>query len=89
MERAHGVTSCITLPKSMRFMAETAAGRFGPIAEGYKIPFDPDNPKAAALACADRTAEFIAQFDVPRSSPLLNVRGLHGQLHEPVPALRP
>jgi alcohol dehydrogenase class IV len=45
-----------------------AAGRFGPIAsEGYKIPFDPDNPKAAALACADRTAEFIAQFDVPKT----------------------
>jgi alcohol dehydrogenase class IV len=63
----HGVTSCITLPNSMRFMAEMAAGRFGPIAEGYKIPFDPDNPKAAALACADRTAEFIAQFDVPKT----------------------
>ena len=63
----HGVTSCITLPTSMRFMAEMAPGRFGPIAEGYKIPFDPDNPKAAALACADRTAEFIAQFDVPKT----------------------
>ena len=43
------------------------AGRFGPIAEGYKIPFDPSNPKAAALACADRTVEFIAQFDVPKT----------------------
>src|SRR5580692_11689765 len=63
----HGITSCITLPHAMRFMAEIAAGRFGPIAEGYKIPFDPDNPKAAALACADRTAEFIAQFDVPKT----------------------
>ena len=51
----------------MRFMAEMAAGRFGPIAEGYKIPFDPDNLKAAALACAERTAEFIAQFDRRRS----------------------
>jgi len=62
----HGVTSCITLPNSMRFMAEVAADRFGPIAEGYKIPFDPANPKPAALACADRTTEFIAQFDVPK-----------------------
>jgi alcohol dehydrogenase len=63
----HGVTSCITLPNSMRFMAGIAPERFGPIAEGYKIPFDPENPKRAALACADRTAEFIAQFDVPKT----------------------
>jgi maleylacetate reductase len=63
----HGVTSCITLPNSMRFMAEFAADRFGPIAEGYGIPFDPGNPKPAALACADRTAAFIAQFDVPKT----------------------
>ncbi len=63
----HGVTSCITLPNSMRFMAEIAADRFGPIAEGYRIPFDPANPKPGALACADRTAQFIAQFDVPKT----------------------
>ena len=61
----HGVTSCITLPHAMRFMAEIAAQRFGPIAEGYKIPFDVSNPKPAAFACADRTAEFIGRFDVP------------------------
>jgi alcohol dehydrogenase len=63
----HGITSCITLPHAMRFMAEIAPERFGPVAEGYKIPFDPSNPKLAALECADRTAEFIAQFDVPRT----------------------
>jgi alcohol dehydrogenase class IV len=63
----HGVTSCITLPNSMRFMAAIAPERFGPIAEGYKMPFDPENPKPTALACADRTAEFIAQFDVPKT----------------------
>jgi maleylacetate reductase len=62
----HGVTSCITLPTAMRFMADVAPQRFGPIAEGYKIPFDPANPKPAALACADRTEKFIAQFDVPK-----------------------
>ena len=60
----HGITSCITLPHAMRFMAEIAPERFGPIAEGFKIPFDPSNPKLAALACADRTAEFIGQFNV-------------------------
>ena len=63
----HGVTSCITLPHAMRFMADIAADRFGPVAEGFGVPFDPANPKPAALACADRTAEFIAQFDVPRT----------------------
>ncbi len=62
----HGVTSCITLPNAMRFMAEIAAERFGPVAEGYGIPFDRANPKPAALQCADRTEEFIAQFDVPK-----------------------
>ncbi len=62
----HGVTSCITLPHAMRFMAEIAAERFGPVAEGYGIPFDRSNPKPAALKCADRTAEFIGQFDVPK-----------------------
>jgi alcohol dehydrogenase class IV len=62
----HGVTSCITLPTAMRFMADVAPQRFGPIAEGYKIAFDPANPRPAALACADRTEQFIAQFDVPK-----------------------
>ena len=63
----HGVTSCITLPNAMRFMAGIAPQRFGPVAEGFGIPFDPENPKAAALACADRTEEFIAEFDVPKT----------------------
>lgn len=62
----HGVTSCITLPTAMRFMAGIAAHRFGPVAEGFGIPFDRANPKPAALACADRTEQFIAQFDVPK-----------------------
>jgi alcohol dehydrogenase class IV len=61
----HGVTSCITLPHVMRFMAEMAPQRFGPIAKGFAIAFDPASPRAGALACADRTEKFIAQFDVP------------------------
>jgi alcohol dehydrogenase len=61
----HGVTSCITLPHAMRFMAEVAPQRFGPIAEGYGIPFDASAPQTAALACAERTAEFIGRLDVP------------------------
>jgi alcohol dehydrogenase len=63
----HGVTSCITLPHAMRFMADVAPERFGPIAEGFHLAFDPKNPRQGALACADRTAQFIAGFDVPRT----------------------
>jgi alcohol dehydrogenase class IV len=63
----HGVTSCITLPHAMRFMAGVAPARFGPIAEGFGIPFDPEHPQDGALACADRTAQFIARFDVPHT----------------------
>jgi maleylacetate reductase len=63
---AHGVTSCITLPHAMRFMAEIAPERFAPIAEGYGVAFDARDPKPGALACAARTSEFIARFDVPR-----------------------
>lgn len=61
----HGVTSCITLPHVMRFMADMAPQRFEPIAKGFGIAFDAANPKPGALACADRTAKFIGQFDVP------------------------
>jgi maleylacetate reductase len=76
----HGVTSCITLPNSMRFMASIAAQRFGPVAEGFGIPFDPGNPKPAALVCADRTEQFIAQFDVPKT---LKAAGVpHGELSQ-------
>jgi maleylacetate reductase len=81
----HGVTSCITLPNSMRFMAGIAPERFGPIAEGYQIPFDPENPQPAALACADRTAEFIAQFDVPKTLRAAGVpRDEIGQIVAPI-----
>ncbi len=75
---AHGVTSCITLPHVMRFMADIAPQRFGPITEGLSVRFDPSNPKPAALECADRVAKFIAQFDVPHS---LKERGApHGEI---------
>jgi len=62
----HGITSCITLPHAMRFMAEIAPERFRPIAEGFGVAFDAAAPKRAALACADRAAAFIGRFDVPQ-----------------------
>ncbi|MDO8433254.1 MAG: iron-containing alcohol dehydrogenase [Candidatus Binatus sp.] len=61
----HGVTSCITLPHVMRFMAGVAADRFGPIADGFGVRFDRQSPRSAALECADRTAKFIKKFEVP------------------------
>ncbi len=62
----HGVTSCIMLPHAMRFMADLAPGRFGPIASGFGIPFDSVCQKTAALACADRMEAFVAQCGLPR-----------------------
>jgi alcohol dehydrogenase class IV len=61
----HGVTSCITLPHVMRFMADVAPERFGPIAEGLGVRFDERNARAAAMECAERMAKFVAQFEVP------------------------
>ncbi|HVN28702.1 MAG TPA: iron-containing alcohol dehydrogenase [Candidatus Binataceae bacterium] len=61
----HGFTSCITLPHAMRFMAEISPQRFEPIADGFGIRFDPENPRLGAYECADRVAQFIRQFEVP------------------------
>jgi alcohol dehydrogenase len=61
----HGVTSCITLPHVMRFMAGIAPERFGAIAEGFGVRFDPRDARSAALECADRAAKFIGKFEVP------------------------
>jgi alcohol dehydrogenase len=61
----HGVTSAVMLPHAMRFMAEAAPSRFAEIARALDVPFDGDNPRPSALACADRTAEFISRFGLP------------------------
>ena len=60
----HGITSCITLPHVMRFMAGIAADRFGAIADGFGVRFDAQNPRLAALECADRASKFIGKFEV-------------------------
>jgi maleylacetate reductase len=71
----HGITSCITLPHVMRFMAEIAPDGFAPIAQGLGIRFDPASPRLGALECADRVERFIgrlelrnrlSQFDISR-----------------------
>ncbi len=64
----------------MRFMAGAAPERFGPIADGLDIVFDPAAPAFAAFACADRITAFVAGLDVPRS--LREVGVSHNQLPE-------
>ena len=63
---AHGVTSAVMLPHAMRFMADAVPERFAPIAHALRVPFDDRDPRRGALACADRVAAFIAQFNLPR-----------------------
>lgn len=63
----HGVTSCITLPHVMRFMAGIAPERFGPIAEGMGVRFDLAAARKAALECADRVGDFIGHFGLPHT----------------------
>jgi alcohol dehydrogenase len=61
----HGVTSCLTLPHAMRLMGSLVPDRFGPIADGFGVPYDPADPQAAAMACAGRLEAFIAELGLP------------------------
>jgi alcohol dehydrogenase len=61
----HGFTSCVILPHAMRAMAGVAPERFDGIASGLDVPFDPAAPAAAAQACADRVAVFVARLGLP------------------------
>jgi alcohol dehydrogenase class IV len=81
----HGVTSCITVPHVMRLMAQEAPQRFEAIAEGFEVPFDAENPHAAAMQCAERAAEFIRGLGVPtRLSEVGVPRAELDQIIEPV-----
>lgn len=61
----HGITSCITLPHVMRYLAERGPERFLPVAEGFEVPFDPRRPHGAAAECAARAADFIRGLNLP------------------------
>jgi alcohol dehydrogenase class IV len=76
----HGITSCITMPHAMSFMAEIAPERFAPIAEGLGVPFEAANARAGALECASRVARFIAQFDIPHT--LKDAGVPRGEIHQ-------
>jgi alcohol dehydrogenase len=68
----HGITSCLTLPHAMRLMAALVPERFEWIAQGFGEPWDPAQPRAAALACADRVAALIVELGLPS-----RIRDLH------------
>jgi alcohol dehydrogenase len=60
----HGITSCIALVPSMRFIGRNSPEAFTEIAEALRVPESADQ-RTTALACAAAVATFIAQFDVP------------------------
>ena len=83
----HGVTSCITLPHAMRYMAAKAPERFGPISQAFGVSFDVANAKHVALESADRMTRFIAQFQLPQRLrdvhvPLEEIREVAGLVHD-------
>jgi len=83
----HGVTSCITLPHAMRYMAVKAPERFGPISQAFGVSFDGANAKHAALESADRMTRFIAPFQLPQrlrdvQVPLEEIREVAGLVHD-------
>jgi len=83
----HGVTSCITLPHAMRYMAAKAPERFGPISQAFGVSFDVANAKHAALESADRMTRFIAQFQLPQRLrdvhvPREEIREVAGLVHD-------
>ena len=63
---AHGVTSCITLPHAMRFMAQRAPARFQSIAGALGVDFVEAEAKRSAQACADRIESFVAALGLPQ-----------------------
>lgn len=62
---AHGVTSCITLPHTMRAVAQKRPDLFEGIAGALRVPFDAAQPRPAALACADAVARLVASLELP------------------------
>lgn len=63
----HGVTSGISLPHAMRFMASRVPERFEGLAFALGVNFDQDTPNAGAAACIAEVEQFIDSFGLPRS----------------------
>ena len=61
----HGVTSCITIPHCMRFLAPQTLPQQAMIAAALGIRTDGREPAAVAAEAADAVAAFIGSLDVP------------------------
>ena len=62
----HGITSCITIPHCMRFLAPQTLEQQGKIAEAFGIQANGRSPEAVVAEAADVVEGFIDSFDVPR-----------------------
>jgi alcohol dehydrogenase len=80
----HGITSCISLPSGMRFMAEVAAQRFGLLADVLGVDSSL-NERDRAYACADHVEQFITGLGLPTRLREFNVD--KAELNDVVPAL--
>ena len=61
----HGVTSCITLPHCMRYLAPQTLRQQWMIAAALGIPSGACSPEEVAAAAADAVAAFIRSLDLP------------------------
>jgi alcohol dehydrogenase len=62
----HGVTSCITIPHCMRFLAPHTLDRQVLIAQAFGIPTERRTPEDVVAEAARTVEAFIASFGVPR-----------------------
>ena len=61
----HGVTSCITLPHCMRYLAPRTLRQQGLIAEAFGIEVRGRSPEAVAAEAADAVEAFIRDLGLP------------------------
>ena len=69
----HGITSCVSLPFAMRFMATHHPERFEKLAAALKVPFDAAEPRTSAAGCIARVEGLIASLGLPRSISALGI----------------
>jgi alcohol dehydrogenase len=62
----HGVTSCITIPHCMRFLAPQTLDRQVMIAQAFGVNTEGRKPEEVAAEAANVVEKFIDSFGVPR-----------------------
>lgn len=69
----HGITSCVSLPFAMRFMAQHYPERFAKLADALKVDFDAADPGSGAARCIARVESLIDSLGLPRSISALGI----------------